>query len=286
MQTINGMVRGKTNKKGPNEQSKQWMNNKISFPFVSSCQLVDSLIILEALIEGLQIHQIYMNEGSSSEVMYEHCFQNLGTETMTKLKEPRTPLVGFSSKDKEESRGKEDKTRESNKSLDINGDEKCKEKEELSEKPLENKPLKKVWLSRKLAALNRFLSKADKRALSCLDTLKKCTNKKDFYWTTEAEEAFQAMKKLIVELPTLTAPKKEEELMVYLSTTIEVVNDVLLVERDGMQTPIYYVNRTLEDTIAEDNLAHGKIDGPDDTLTEEENLEEQRDDRTPSTYKS
>ncbi|GJW47658.1 reverse transcriptase domain-containing protein [Tanacetum coccineum] len=77
------------------------------------------------------------------------------------------------------------------------------------------------WLSGKLSALNRFISKAAEKALPCLDTLKKCTNKKDFHWTTEAEEAFQEMKKLIAELPTLTAPKKEEELMVYLSAANE-----------------------------------------------------------------
>ncbi|GKB88562.1 reverse transcriptase domain-containing protein [Tanacetum coccineum] len=87
--------------------------------------------------------------------------------------------------------------------------------------------------SGKLATLNRFLSKAAERALPCLDTLKKCTNKKDFHWTTEAEEAFQAMKKLIAEFPTLTASKKEEELMVYLSAANKAVSAVLLVERDG-----------------------------------------------------
>ncbi|GKC65756.1 reverse transcriptase domain-containing protein [Tanacetum coccineum] len=45
-------------------------------------------------------------------------------------------------------------------------------------------------LSGKLAALNRFLSKEAERALSGLDTFKKCANKKDFHWMTEAEEAF------------------------------------------------------------------------------------------------
>nr|GEX52691.1 hypothetical protein [Tanacetum cinerariifolium] len=84
------------------------------------------------------------------------------------------------------------------------------------------------------------------RALPCLDTLKNCTNKKDFHWTTEAEEAFQAMKKLIAELPTLTAPKKEEELMVYLSAANEVVSAILLVEREGRQASIHYVSITLE----------------------------------------
>ncbi|GJS24352.1 reverse transcriptase domain-containing protein [Tanacetum coccineum] len=96
-------------------------------------------------------------------------------------------------------------------------------------------------LSGKLAVLNRLLSKAVESALPCLDTLKKCTNKKDFHWNTEADEAFQAIKKLIAKLPTLTAPKKEEELMVYLSATNEVVSAVLLVERDRRQIPIHQV---------------------------------------------
>ncbi|GJW68750.1 reverse transcriptase domain-containing protein [Tanacetum coccineum] len=102
------------------------------------------------------------------------------------------------------------------------------------------------WLSGKLAALNKFLSKATERALPCLDTLRKCTNMKDFYWTIEAEEAFQAMKKLIAVLPTLTASKKEEELMVYLSAANEAIIVVLLVEKEGRQAPVHYVIKTLQ----------------------------------------
>ncbi|GJV38806.1 reverse transcriptase domain-containing protein [Tanacetum coccineum] len=104
-------------------------------------------------------------------------------------------------------------------------------------------------LSGKLAFLNIFLSKAAERALPSLDTLRKCTNKKDFYWTTEAEKAFQAMKKLIAELPTLTAPNKEEELMVYLSAANEAISVVLLVEREGRKAPIHYVSRTLQGAV-------------------------------------
>ncbi|GJW41350.1 reverse transcriptase domain-containing protein [Tanacetum coccineum] len=99
-------------------------------------------------------------------------------------------------------------------------------------------------LSGKLAALNRFMSKAAERVIPCLDTLKKCMNK-DFHCTKAAEEAFQTMKKLIVELPTLTALMKDEELMMYLSAANEAVNDVLLVERNGKQMPIHYVSRSL-----------------------------------------
>ncbi|GJX01526.1 reverse transcriptase domain-containing protein [Tanacetum coccineum] len=130
-------------------------------------------------------------------------------------------------------------------------------------------------LSGKLAALNRFLSKVAERALPCLDTLKECINKKDFHWTTEAEEAFHEMKKLMAELSTLTAPKKEEELMVYLLATNEAVSAVLLVEREGRQALIHYASRTLQDTMAEDSSTQVKTKRPSDTLAEGESMEEQ-----------
>ncbi|GJU16792.1 hypothetical protein Tco_1144758 [Tanacetum coccineum] len=94
--TTVGMVRGKTNRKRPYEQVEQWMNNEISFLSVPGCQLVDSPIILNALIEGFQVRRIYIDKGSSSEVMYEHCFRSLGVETKARLRDSRTPLVGFS----------------------------------------------------------------------------------------------------------------------------------------------------------------------------------------------
>nr|GEU73827.1 reverse transcriptase domain-containing protein [Tanacetum cinerariifolium] len=70
-------------------------------------------------------------------------------------------------------------------------------------------------LSDKLPALNRFLSKAAKKALPCLDTLKKSL-------------------------------KKEDKLVVYLSVNNKAVSAILLVERHGRQAPIHYVNRTLQ----------------------------------------
>nr|GEZ05693.1 hypothetical protein [Tanacetum cinerariifolium] len=102
-------------------------------------------------------------------------------------------------------------------------------------------------LSGKLTSLKRFSSKAAKRVLPCLDTLKKCSNKKGLHWTTTSEEAFHAMKKLIAELPTLTAPMEDEELMVYLSAANKAVSAILLVERNKRKIPIHYVNRALQD---------------------------------------
>ncbi|GJX67060.1 hypothetical protein Tco_0302787 [Tanacetum coccineum] len=90
-----GMIRGKGHQKRSYERMEPWMDNEISFPSVPGCQLVDSPIILEALIEVFQVQRIYVNGESSLEVTYEHCFRNLGTKIKAKLKESRVPLVGF-----------------------------------------------------------------------------------------------------------------------------------------------------------------------------------------------
>ncbi|GJT32670.1 reverse transcriptase domain-containing protein [Tanacetum coccineum] len=76
-------------------------------------------------------------------------------------------------------------------------------------------------LTGKLAASNRFLSRSAERALPFFETLKNVTkeNKDDFRWTKEAEQAFQEMKKLIMELPTLTTPGVKETLYVYLTAS-------------------------------------------------------------------
>ncbi|GJU86073.1 reverse transcriptase domain-containing protein [Tanacetum coccineum] len=82
-------------------------------------------------------------------------------------------------------------------------------------------------LNGKLVSLNRFLAKSAEKSLPFFKTLKKCTKKSDFYWTTEAEEAFRQMKQLIAELPMLTAPMEKEELIVYLAAAKEAVSAIL-----------------------------------------------------------
>ncbi|GJR45966.1 reverse transcriptase domain-containing protein [Tanacetum coccineum] len=305
------------------------------------------------------------DRGSSSEVMYEHCFQNLRTKTKAKLKESKTPLVGFSG----ESRA-DDKTRESDEPIqalpisskkDTHGNEEGKEKDELLEKSLENKPPEKVvvhddhpdqtitiggnltaecrsgmtkilrkhadafaWTPADMIGISCFVAEhelktyphveprvqrkrsiaPDKRKIVKDEVaewfkagivikvgryyLRRANRKKSgslrrrhghqkqnragndkrrprdiinaqkgkhevksqkcsFGMEEEVEEAFQEMKKLIVELPTLTAIKKEKELMVYLSAANEAVSAVVLVERNRRQTSIHCISRTLQD---------------------------------------
>ncbi|GJY68575.1 reverse transcriptase domain-containing protein [Tanacetum coccineum] len=78
------------------------------------------------------------------------------------------------------------------------------------------------------------------------EVYKKSVQKKsDFQWTQEAEAAFKQMKKLIAELPMLTAPKEKEELIVYLAAAKEAIIAVLMTDREGKQVPVYFVSRTL-----------------------------------------
>ncbi|GKA12511.1 reverse transcriptase domain-containing protein [Tanacetum coccineum] len=101
-------------------------------------------------------------------------------------------------------------------------------------------------LNGKFASLNRFLAKSAEKSLSFFKTLKKCTRKNDFHWTTEAEEAFKQIKQLIAELPMLVAPMEKEELIVNLAATKETVSAVLMTEREAKQMPKYFVSRALK----------------------------------------
>ncbi|GJR05435.1 reverse transcriptase domain-containing protein [Tanacetum coccineum] len=63
--------------------------------------------------------------------------------------------------------------------------------------------------------------------------------------TRMMKEAFKQMKKLIAKLPTLTAPRENEELIIYLAAAKEAISAVLMTDREDRQTPVYFVSRTL-----------------------------------------
>ncbi|GJZ91433.1 reverse transcriptase domain-containing protein [Tanacetum coccineum] len=58
--------------------------------------------------------------------------------------------------------------------------------------------------------------------------------------------AFKQIKQLIAELPMLIAPKRKEELIMYLAAAKEAISAVLMMERNGKQMPIYFVSRALQ----------------------------------------
>ncbi|GKD11599.1 reverse transcriptase domain-containing protein [Tanacetum coccineum] len=53
-------------------------------------------MIIEAEIGGHCIHRMYVDGGSASEILYEHCFNRLCSEIKNQLVPATTPLIGFS----------------------------------------------------------------------------------------------------------------------------------------------------------------------------------------------
>ncbi|GJU98934.1 reverse transcriptase domain-containing protein [Tanacetum coccineum] len=99
--------------------------------------------------------------------------------------------------------------------------------------------------SKKLASLNRFLSKSAEKALPFMKTLKSCTSEKMVQWTTEANEAFRRMKECLESLPTMVIPTKGETLIVYLAVSKRNVSAILMAKRGKKQAPVYFVSRIL-----------------------------------------
>ncbi|KAJ0948972.1 putative nucleotidyltransferase, Ribonuclease H [Helianthus annuus] len=100
-------------------------------------------------------------------------------------------------------------------------------------------------LAGRLAALNRFLANHAAKSYPFMSTLRNCGKKTPFQRTPEAEAAFKQMKECLIQLPTLTAPKEREPLILYLSAAEVAVGVVLMVERDNVQTPTYYISKML-----------------------------------------
>nr|GEX61234.1 hypothetical protein [Tanacetum cinerariifolium] len=98
---------------------------------------------------------------------------------------------------------------------------------------------------------------------------------------SEVGAAFKQMKQLIAELPTLTAPKEKEELIVYLAAAKEAVSTILMTEREAKQMPIYFVSPRFKRSGSELHIngktgfsavERPKEDDPDTTMDVEEEL--------------
>jgi hypothetical protein len=71
-------------------------NLEISFPPVAGDDWDDHPLVIKVEVGGHHIHQMYMDNGSASEVLYEHCFNRLSPEVQKKMIPATTPLLGFS----------------------------------------------------------------------------------------------------------------------------------------------------------------------------------------------
>jgi hypothetical protein len=102
-----------------------------------------------------------------------------------------------------------------------------------------------------LAALSRFISCLDEKALPMYRLLKKS---KHFSWTLEAEETLTRLKATLSEPPILVPPAAGESLLLYVAVTTQVVSATIVVERAEVghtlliQRLVYFVSEVFSDT--------------------------------------
>lgn len=99
-------------------------------------------------------------------------------------------------------------------------------------------------LTGRVAALNRFMSKSADKCLPFFKTLKQAKN---FAWTDKCQRAFELLKHYLAAPSLLAKPEVGDELQLYLAVSSSAISAVLVVEREKIQKPIYYVSRVLLD---------------------------------------
>ena len=95
-------------------------------------------------------------------------------------------------------------------------------------------------LTRRIAALNRFVSKATDKCLPFFRVLRK-----SFEWIDECQQAFEGLKAYLASMLLLSPTKPGEELYLYLAVSPHVVSSTLIREEGKIQKPINYTSKVL-----------------------------------------
>jgi ribonuclease HI len=105
-----------------------------------------------------------------------------------------------------------------------------------------------------MAALNSLSSKLRERGLPFFRLLKW---QEKFVWTEEADKALHQLKEFLSNPPVLMAPRKDEELLLYIAATAHVVSTAIVVEQReegntyAIQRPVYFVSEVLSESKAQ-----------------------------------
>ena len=96
-------------------------------------------------------------------------------------------------------------------------------------------------LTKRNAALNKFVSRAKDKCLPFFKTLKQA-----FAWTDECEAAFQELKRYLSNPPLLSPSKGGENLYLYLTVLTTTVSAALIREEAKKQLSVYYVSQAFQ----------------------------------------
>jgi hypothetical protein len=104
-----------------------------------------------------------------------------------------------------------------------------------------------------MAALSRFISRLGEKGLPFFKLLKAS---KKFVWSVEADAAFTQLNDFLTSSLVLTAPQKDDVLLLYIAATDRVVSTVIVVKREEpdhvykVQRPIYFISEELNESNA------------------------------------
>ena len=93
-------------------------------------------------------------------------------------------------------------------------------------------------LNGKIAALNRFISKATDKCFPFFRVLRK-----SFEWMDECQKAFEDLKKYLSSPPLLSPSVPREELYLYIAVSQAAVSAALVLNDGCSQQPVYFVSR-------------------------------------------
>ena len=94
------------------------------------------------------------------------------------------------------------------------------------------------------AALNQFISRSTERCRPFFQLLHKW---KDFSWSEECDKHFEELKACLALPLVLSRPEKEEVLYAYVVVARHVASLVLIRVDEGIQKPVYYVSKSLQE---------------------------------------
>nr|GFB73495.1 reverse transcriptase domain-containing protein [Tanacetum cinerariifolium] len=87
----------------PQDQSKKhtdkrhdFRGKEITFPPLANSHGTEGPLVIEAEVGGHTIHRMYIDGGSSMEILYEHCFNRLRPDIKRQMVPATTSLTGFS----------------------------------------------------------------------------------------------------------------------------------------------------------------------------------------------
>ena len=101
-----------------------------------------------------------------------------------------------------------------------------------------------------MAALSHFISRLGEKGLPFFKLLKASER---FYWSKEADTAFEQLKVFLTKPPIMTAPQPDETLLIYITATSRIVSTAIMVEREEaghaykVQRLVYFISEVLNE---------------------------------------